>query len=80
MAILLFSPDSRKIVVSYKRKYVHEVFVYHLVKLAAEKSVVRWTDRPEMTIAIDWDVKHQIKQTNQCLSLEESVKTHVLRT
>ena len=25
-------------------------------------------NRPEMTIAIDWDVKHQIKQTNQCLS------------
>ena len=35
--ILLPSADSRRVVVSYKRKYVHEV----LVKLAREKSVVR---------------------------------------
>ena len=39
--ILLPSPDSRRVVVSYKRKYVHEVLVNHLVKLAQEKSVVR---------------------------------------
>ena len=32
-----------------------------LVKLAQEKSVVRWTDHPDMTIAIDWDVKYQTK-------------------
>ena len=37
-------PDSRK-VVSYKQKYVHEVLVSHLVMLAQEKSVVRWTWR-----------------------------------
>ena len=41
MAILLPSADSRRIVVSYKRKYVHEVLVNRLVKLAQEKSVVR---------------------------------------
>ena len=35
--ILLPSADSRKIVVSYKRKYVHEVLVNCLVKLAQEK-------------------------------------------
>ena len=39
-------------------KYVHEVLVNCLVKLAQEKSVVRWTDRPDMTIAVDWDVKN----------------------
>ena len=42
--------------------YVHEVLVNRLVKLAQEKSVVRWTDRPYMTIAVDWDVK-QTKQS-----------------
>ena len=42
MAILLPSADSRRVVVSYKQKYVHEVLVNRLVKLAQEKSVVRW--------------------------------------
>ena len=37
MVILLPSADSRRIVVSYKLKYVHEVLVYCLVKLAQEK-------------------------------------------
>ena len=54
--ILLPSADSRRVVVSYKRKYLHEV-----VKLAQEKRVVRWTDRPNMTIAVDWEVKKQTK-------------------
>ena len=36
-AILLASVDLRRIVVSYKRKYVQEVLVNHLVKLAQEK-------------------------------------------
>ena len=35
-------------VVSYKRKYVHEVYL-------PKKSVARLTDRIEMTIAVDWD-------------------------
>ena len=39
--ILLPSSDSRRVIVSYKRKYVHEVLVTHIVKLAQEKSVVR---------------------------------------
>ena len=39
--ILLPSADSRRVVVSYKRKYVQEVLVNCLVKLAQEKSVVR---------------------------------------
>ena len=32
---------SRMVIVSYKRKYVHEVLVNHLLKLAQEKRVVR---------------------------------------
>ena len=39
--VFLPSADSRRVVVSYKRKYVHEVLVNRLVKLAQEKSVVR---------------------------------------
>ena len=38
--ILLPSIDSIRIVVSYKQKYVHEVLVNCLVKVAQEKSVV----------------------------------------
>ena len=41
MVILLPSADSRRVFVSYKRKYVHEVLVNCLVKLSQEKSVVR---------------------------------------
>ena len=32
--------DSRRVIVSYKRKYAHEVLVNCLVKPAQEKSVV----------------------------------------
>ena len=39
--ILLPSADSRRALVSYKRKYAHKVLVNSLVKLAQEKSVVR---------------------------------------
>ena len=59
MVILLPSGDSRGFVVSYKRKYVHEVLINCLVKFAKEKSMVRSTDRPNMTIAVDWYVKNQ---------------------
>ena len=48
---------SRKVVVSYKRKYEHEILVYCLFKLAQEKCVVRLTDHLDMTIAVDWDYK-----------------------
>ena len=41
MAILLPSADSRRVAVSYKQGYVHEVLVNRLVKLAQEKNVVR---------------------------------------
>ena len=44
---------SRRVVVSYKPKCVHEVLVNCLFKHAQEKSVVRWTDHPAMTLAVD---------------------------
>ena len=40
-AILLPSAVSRRVVVSYKRMYVHKVLINGLVKIAQEKSVVR---------------------------------------
>ena len=39
--VLLPSTDSRRVIVSYKYKFVHEVLVNCLVKLADVKSVVR---------------------------------------
>ena len=53
------SADSRTIVVSYKRKYVHEVLVNRLVKLAQEKMSIRWTDHLDLTIAVDCVLKKQ---------------------
>ena len=47
------SPDSRMVVVSYKRKYVHELLVNRLVKLAQEKVWLgELADCLDMTIAI----------------------------
>ena len=44
---------SRRAVVSYWRKYVHEVLVNRLGGLSLpRKSVVRLTDRPDMTIDV----------------------------
>ena len=45
--------DSRRVVASCKGKYVHEVLANCLVELAEEKSVARWTDRPDTTIAVE---------------------------
>ena len=33
------------------------------------KSPIKWRQRPDMTIAVDWDVKHQFKQTNNLIQL-----------
>ena len=68
MAILLPSADSRRVGVSYNRKYVHEVLVKCLVKFAQEKV---WLG--DITIAVDWDVKHHIKQKNNILNLFETI-------
>ena len=66
-AILLPSADSRRVDISYKQKYVHQVLIYRIVKLAQEKRVVRWTNHPDMTIAADWDLNNQTKQTKDCV-------------
>ena len=56
------SADSRMVVVSYWRKYVHEVLVNRLGGLGLpRKSVVRFTDRPDMTL----DVYRGRKTTTQ---------------
>ena len=48
------SADSRREVVSYLRKKVHRVLVNRLIGLSLpRKSVVRLTDRPNMTFAVD---------------------------
>ena len=36
--------------------------VNRFFKLDQEKGVVVWTDRPDMTIAVVWDVKNQTNQ------------------
>ena len=47
------STDSRRAVVSYWRKYVHKVLVNRLGGLSLpRKSVVRLTDRPDMTLDV----------------------------
>ena len=48
------SAFSRRVVVSYWRKYVHEVLVNRLGGLSLlRKSVVRLTDRPDMTLDVN---------------------------
>ena len=32
------------------------------------KSLIKWRQHPDMTITVDWGVKHQFKQANQSLS------------
>ena len=54
---ILPSADSRRVVVNYKQKYVHEV----LSQACAGK---RSTDCPDMTIAVYWDVKNQTLRAN----------------
>ena len=62
-AILPPSADSRRVVVSYKQKCLQELLVKCSVKLSQENNVVRRTDHPDMTIAVDYDVKNQTKLT-----------------
>ena len=54
---------SRRAVVSYWRKFVHEVLVNRLGGLSLpRKSVVRLTDRPDMTLDVDRGRKTTIQQ------------------
>ena len=53
----------RRAVVSYWRKYVHEVLVHRLGGLnLPRKSVVRLTDRPDMTLDVNRGRKTTIQQ------------------
>ena len=55
--------SDRRAVVSYWRKYVHEVLVNRLGGLSLpRKSVIRLIDRPDMIL----DVYHGRKTTTQC--------------
>ena len=55
-AILLPSAEAR-----VDQAKVPEVLFNRLAKLAQEKSVIKWTGRPDITTAVDWDVKNQTK-------------------
>ena len=69
---LYFYPSafSRRAVVSYWRKYVHEVLVNRLGGLSLpRKSVVRLTDRPDMTLDVYRGRKKQChNNNNNCIS------------
>ena len=59
------SAFSRRAVVSYWRKYVHEVLVNRLGGLSLpRKSVVRLTDRPDMTLDVYRGRKTTIQSIN----------------
>ena len=65
------SAFSRRAVVSYWRKYVHEVLVNRLGALSLPRtSVVRLTDRPNMTL----DVYRGVKTTMQQQQLKPTYK------
>ena len=60
------SAFSRRAVVSYWRKYVHEVLVNRLGGLSLpRKSVVRLTDRPDMTLDVYRGRKTTMQQQQQ---------------
>ena len=62
------SAFSRRAVVSYWRKYVHEVLVNRLGGLSLpRKSVVRLTDRPDMTLDVYCGRKTTMQQQQQLL-------------
>ena len=61
--VLSPSAFSRRAVVSYWRKYVHEVLVNRLGGLSLpRKSVIRLTDRPDMTLDVYRGRKTTIQQ------------------
>ena len=76
---------SRRAVVSYWRKYVHEVLVNRLGGLSLpRKSVVRLTDRPDMTLDVYRERKTTIQQQHSfrnCMPTEQIFShTHTLIT
>ena len=70
------SAFSRRAVVSYWQKYVHEVLVNRLGGLSLpRKSVVRLTDRPDMTL----DVYRGRKTTKQQQQIIQGSKQEVTK-
>ena len=66
--------DSRRAVVSYWRKYVHKVLVNRLGSLSLpRKSVVRLTDRPDMTLDVYRGRKTAIQQQQQPLTVSSTL-------
>ena len=64
------SAFSRRAVVSYWRKYMHEVLVNRLGDLnLPRKSVVRLTDHPDMTLDVYRGRKTTIQQQQQQLCM-----------
>ena len=43
--------------------YIYEAHFECHDTLMLGKSPIKWRQRPDMTFAVDWDVKHQLKQT-----------------
>ena len=76
---MISSPDSRGAVVSYWRKYVHEVLVNRLGGLSLpRKSVVRLTDRPDMTLDVYRGRKTTIQQQSYMIVNEQcTIVTHL---
>ena len=61
--------DSRRAVVSYWRKYVHQVLINRLGGLSLpRKSVVRFTDHPDMTLAVYCGLQTTTQQQQSLLS------------
>ena len=60
--ILLPYADSRRVVISYKRKYVHKLLINRLFKPAQKKMCVGELTIPPKLLTLD--VKQQNKQTN----------------
>ena len=68
------SAFSRRAVVSYWRKYVHEVLVNRLGGLSLpRKSVVRLTDRPDMTLDVYRGRKITMQQCYAIVCLQDKV-------
>ena len=60
-------------------KYVHEVLVTRLFQACPGKSVVRWTDRPAMTLAVDLGRK-ATKQTKQVSYFLHFLRLHTFNS
>ena len=73
------SAFSRRAVVSYWRKYVHEVLVNRIGGLSLpRKSVVRLTDRPDMTLDVYRGRKTTMQQMQQPIIVLVSKKYHLI--